>query len=66
MSLLIQVENDDGTWSVLTRGGHGQPRQELNLMADRWRASLLFGGARVRVVDERLERRVAQPAALAR
>jgi hypothetical protein len=53
--IVVQVENGDGTWSTLNRGSVGQDPRELALMADRWRASRLFGGARVRIVDARAE-----------
>jgi hypothetical protein len=55
MKLVIQVGTDDG-WATLTLGEHGQPRSEIEVMADRWRASHLFGGAPIRVVEDRPER----------
>jgi hypothetical protein len=49
----IEVENDDGSWSVLNRSLPGQDPREIALMADRWRALNMFAGARVRIVDTR-------------
>ena len=54
--MLVQVENEDGTWSTLNRGAPGEPPQELAVLAERWRASLVFGTARIRVTERQAER----------
>ena len=65
MRFVVEVGNQDGSCSVLSRGEHGQARKELEVLAERWRASLLFGNANIRVVQDRPERRAAVPVARA-
>jgi len=63
--LIVQVEDTGGIWSTRSCGAPGQSRRELELLAERWRTSRVFGDARIRVVDERLERRAVERSAAA-
>ena len=65
MRFIVEIKNEDGSASVLSRGEHGQPRRELEALAERWRASLLFGNAQIRVAEDRPERRAPVPIARA-